>query len=567
MSGKRSALISQHADNIVLSYRKELQTALCRYITDTLTYIHTVTGFCEGFSKWLLWTETELDTLMDIKDGIDALDLKITHVYNSEEKCTAFLKFMKNKVSADSRREKLEKELTEVLEYVLRGQEKLQPFLDAVEKLAVTSLQVFGENQELHLPEGIRLEHIQSVISAAQQICPLLLEFKRDSKVFFLPKLENVDVLAYQLDRYIVTSQKIHEKLEESAINDIWLKSTKAVVDLNVDSSEAGIQSMLHHIYLLEEIRMNPDFRMVFMFMEKAGEDFISKFEEHQPRMLKFLDELEQCAVQLDKMSKGSKISSVAGSSAGVIGGVLSIVGLALIPVTAGASLALTMTGVGLGITSGLNSAVTTGAEMKVNHKHQTKAGEVFKNFMEDVQSLQDCLQKVTDQRVCGIETSKVEMAVGVSRIASKVWTVGKGTFDLVTDATSAAKVFPSAGKVLAQEGKALRNASRLASDIPDIGEAALKGSLALSKTSRGGFIALNALFLGMDIFFIYRDGTSLAKGCEAKVSQVIRARAALWSSEIDSWQKICDSLKKGLRKSEKNKGILESPFYPETTS
>uniref|UniRef100_A0A3Q3C8S0 Apolipoprotein L n=2 Tax=Haplochromis burtoni TaxID=8153 RepID=A0A3Q3C8S0_HAPBU len=504
---------------------------------------------------------------MDIKDGIDALDLKITHVYNSEEKCTAFLKFMKNKVSADSRREKLEKELTEVLEYVLRGQEKLQPFLDAVEKLAVTSLQVFGENQELHLPEGIRLEHIQSVISAAQQICPLLLEFKRDSKVFFLPKLENVDVLAYQLDRYIVTSQKIHEKLEESAINDIWLKSTKAVVDLNVDSSEAGIQSMLHHIYLLEEIRMNPDFRMVFMFMEKAGEDFISKFEEHQPRMLKFLDELEQCAVQLDKMSKGSKISSVAGSSAGVIGGVLSIVGLALIPVTAGASLALTMTGVGLGITSGLNSAVTTGAEMKVNHKHQTKAGEVFKNFMEDVQSLQDCLQKVTDQRVCGIETSKVEMAVGVSRIASKVWTVGKGTFDLVTDATSAAKVFPSAGKVLAQEGKALRNASRLASDIPDIGEAALKGSLALSKTSRGGFIALNALFLGMDIFFIYRDGTSLAKGCEAKVSQVIRARAALWSSEIDSWQKICDSLKKGLRKSEKNKGILESPFYPETTS
>lgn len=97
----------------------------------------------------------------------------------------------------------------------MRGQAKLKPFLDAVEKLAVTSLQVFKENQELYLPEGISLEHIQSVISAAQQICPLLLEFKRDSKVFFLPKLENVDVLAYQLDRYIVTSQKIHEKLEE----------------------------------------------------------------------------------------------------------------------------------------------------------------------------------------------------------------------------------------------------------------------------------------------------------------------------------------------------------------
>lgn len=262
---------------------------------------------------------------------------------------------------------------------------------------------------------------------------------------------------------------------------------------------------------------MDPDFRMVFMFMEKAGEDFISKFEEHQPRMLKFLDELEQCAVQLDKMSKGSKISSVAGSSAGAIGGVLSIVGLALIPVTAGASLALTMTGVGLGITSGLNSAVTTGAEMKVNHKHQTKAGEVFKNFMEDVQSLQDCLQKVTDQRVCGIETSKVEMAVGVSRIASKVWTVGKGTFDLVTDATSAAKVFPSAGKVLAQEGKALRNASRLASDIPDIGEAALKGSLALSQRHQGVGSSLSMI---SSLAWIFSSSTETAPVWQKAVRQ-----------------------------------------------
>lgn len=48
--------------------------------------------------------------------------------------------------------------------------------------------------------------------------------------------------------------------------------------------------------------------------------------------MLEFLNELEQCVVQLDKMSKGSKIYSVAGSSAGAIGGVLSIVVLALIP-------------------------------------------------------------------------------------------------------------------------------------------------------------------------------------------------------------------------------------------
>ncbi|KAI3359106.1 hypothetical protein L3Q82_002646 [Scortum barcoo] len=100
-----------------------------------------------------------------------------------------------------------------------------------------------------------------------------------------------------------------------------------------------------------------------------------------------------------------------------------------------------------------------------------------------------------------------------------------------------------SAAKVVVEEGKALRNVPRVASDIPDIGQAAVKGPLALSKSARAGLIAVNALFLGMDIFFICKDSISLAKGSETEVSQFIRARAALWSSEIDSWKKIHDSL------------------------
>ena len=91
---------------------------------------------------------------------------------------------------------------------------------------------------------------------------------------------------------------------------------------------------------------------------------FVDQFSECLPRMLKFLDEMEGCAVQLDRMSMGSKISTVAGSSVGAVGGILAIVGLALAPVTAGVSLGLTMGGVGMGVTSAVNSAVTTVTEM-----------------------------------------------------------------------------------------------------------------------------------------------------------------------------------------------------------
>uniref|UniRef100_A0A4W6DZS3 Apolipoprotein L n=1 Tax=Lates calcarifer TaxID=8187 RepID=A0A4W6DZS3_LATCA len=241
-----------------------------------------------------------------------------------------------------------------------------------------------------------------------------------------------------------------------------------------------------------------------------------SLLHDLSPRMLEFLKDLEESAVQLDRMSKGAKISSIAGSSVGAVGGVLSIVGLALIPVTAGVSLALTMTGVGLGVTSGVNSAVTTATEIGVNCKHQKKASEVFQSFMEDVQSLQDCLKEVTSQPVTKIKISKIDVVVGVGKVLGKAGAIGK--------------------------------------DIPDIGQAAVKGPLALSKSARAGFITLNALFLGMDIFFICKDSISLAKGSETEVSQFIRARAALWSSEMDSWKKIRDSLCQSLLTSEKNK-------------
>uniref|UniRef100_A0A3B4HBL4 Si:ch73-233k15.2 n=1 Tax=Pundamilia nyererei TaxID=303518 RepID=A0A3B4HBL4_9CICH len=373
--------------------------------------------------------------MRDIKDRLEALDLNVNHVTKSAEKGKAFVEYMKSKVTVnvDSKRAELENELAEVLKDTASGLESLSSFLDAVEKLAVTSLHVFTENQVLHLPEGISPEYVQAVILAARVICPLLLEFKRDDNVFFLPKLQNVEVLAYQLDRYIQTSKTICEKLDKS------------------------------------------------------------EFDKRQPTMLQFLKELEETAVQLDRMNKGAKISSVAGSSVGAVGDVLSIVGLALIPFTAGVSLALTMTGVGLGITSGVNSAVTTATEVGVNATQRKKASEVFKNFMEDVQSLQSCLEE----------------------IAKNAGAIGKG-IDALVDSASAVKMLQteelltSAGKVVAQEGQALRNAPRVASDIPDI-----------------GLIALNALFLGMDIFFICKDSMSLAKGSETEVSQFIRARCS----------------------------------------
>ena len=103
---------------------------------------------------------------------------------------------------------------------------------------------------------------------------------------------------------------------------------------------------------------MDESFRLTYLCGENT-EHFTDTYSGCRSRMVQFLADLEGTAVQLDKMKKGSCISTVAGSSVGAVGSVLSIVGLALAPVTAGVSLGLTLTGVGLGVTSGVNGLVT----------------------------------------------------------------------------------------------------------------------------------------------------------------------------------------------------------------
>lgn len=293
----------------------------------------------------------------------------------------------------------------------------------------------------------------------------------------------------------------------------------------------------------------------------------MDEFSSRQPQMLQYLVELEEAAGKLNSMNKGAQISSVVGSSMGAAGGVLSIIGLALIPVTAGVSLGLTVTGIGLSITSGVNSAVTTATEIGVNNKHQKKANELFQVFMEDVQSLQNCLEEVSFQTVAVIEANPTDEAVGGDSVVMQATDTA---LDSAVDAVPSVKMLQStallanSGKVVVQEAKALRNVPRVATEISDIGQAALKAPLAISRSARVGLVGLNALFLGMDVLFLCKDSISLSKGSESKISQFISARVALWRSEIQAWEVIQETLLKGLPASDRNKTILEMPFYPE---
>uniref|UniRef100_A0A4W5NAI0 Apolipoprotein L n=1 Tax=Hucho hucho TaxID=62062 RepID=A0A4W5NAI0_9TELE len=550
---------------------------LGQYISDTLSHINTVREFCDRHSKWALQRETELEMMRDIKERADRIDLKFDHVRNSATKAKAFGEFVWSgltQVTADSRREELEKELGAVLKDTLGGLEKLDYFLDAVECLAVTCLLVFEENRFLCLPRGTSPASVQAVIIAARMACPLLIYFKRDAKAFFMPSLLNVEVLAFQLYRYIQISQHLCKRLENrlqirqqpesklgSYISQImfWKKRNDIPVVNLGDVREESIQNMLQHLNQLSEIRMDQHVRLMFLF-QGAAQRFIGRFSQRRPRMEQFLTELEENAVQLDKMNLGTKISSVAGRSVRVAGGILSIVGLALTPVTAGVSLALTIAAVSLGVTSEVNSLTTGITEMKVNSIHEKKASKVFQNFMKDVESLQECLEDVARNMEPILVQSRVDM-VGAGKVISTTGKIRKGMKEVKV--LRSEDLITSAGKLALQEGKAAPNLLKLAGDIQDFEQVDEGTPLALSSSARACFITFKTLFIGLDVFFICKDSVSLAKGSKSERSQLIRARSALWRTEMDSWQRIHDSLCRGLLTLEKSQMVLEQPFYP----
>uniref|UniRef100_UPI0037E70830 apolipoprotein L3-like n=1 Tax=Semicossyphus pulcher TaxID=241346 RepID=UPI0037E70830 len=294
--------------------------------------------------------------------------------------------------------------------------------------------------------------------------------------------------------------------------------STETAVALAEDLSEDDIRRMLSHIKQLDEIRKDQHFWTVFLFQEGTESEFIREFEERQPKMLQPLKELEQVPVQLDSMNLWARISGVVGSSVVTVGGLLIIAGLGLIPFTDGGSLALTVMGLVIIGTNGVNATVTTATEIGVNTTQQQEAKEILKNFKEDLQSIQACLDEVITQQVIKLEARPIDMAAGVQRVLLKTGAIGT----------------TGMGKVTA------------------------KGAVALSKSARVGLVGLNALFVGLDIF-IYQDSTSLAKGSETEFSKSIRAIAARAAAAVDLWQKIYNSLK-----SEESRDLLEEPFYPQ---
>ncbi|XP_041799978.1 serine/threonine-protein kinase Nek8-like [Chelmon rostratus] len=194
------------------------------------------------------------------------------------------------------------------------------------------------------------------------------------------------------------------------------------------------------------------------------------------------LYKLKAVADNLESVHQGATIGSLTGGVIGAVGGITSIVGIALAPFTLGTSLVVTAIGAGVGVAGGVTAGVSNITNI-VNQSSDRKAVQsIIKEFNEKINAVALWLQEISNSlqiisRCCSSDMPNDEDSSLNARFGTKV---GKSISELL----QLLRVV-SIGRIAAQASRAVR--------------------VAAAATS-----VLSALFVAADIFFIAMDAKEI---------------------------------------------------------
>ncbi|XP_028978250.2 uncharacterized protein LOC109616078 isoform X1 [Esox lucius] len=112
----------------------------------------------------------------------------------------------------------------------------------------------------------------------------------------------------------------------------------------------------------------------------------------HGENLKSHIYELNGIADNLDKFSKGTKIAGITGGATGAVGGAAAVAGVLFAPVTFGASLALTVLGVGVAAAGGVTGASAAIANKVSSTNDRKKIELVLQDFQAKMDDIEACL-------------------------------------------------------------------------------------------------------------------------------------------------------------------------------
>ncbi|XP_036723141.1 apolipoprotein L3-like isoform X1 [Balaenoptera musculus] len=237
---------------------------------------------------------------------------------------------------------------------------------------------------------------------------------------------------------------------------------------------------------------------------------FLEEFPWVRQELEESIKKLHALADKADKVHRDCTISNIVANSTGAVSGVLTILGLALAPVTAGASLGLFATGLGLGA-----AATVTSVSTSIVEHVSTLAAENEASRLTSTAVNKEVFEGV-------VRNSTAQFASSTRRVFQAVQGIGNNVRAIklakVNPGLAArAKRFTTTGQVSVRGGKQVQKA---------FGGTAL----AMTKTARIVGVATAGVSLLMDVAFLVKEAKHLHEG--AKTESAERLRQQAWELE-----------------------------------
>nr|XP_057940593.1 calponin homology domain-containing protein DDB_G0272472-like isoform X2 [Doryrhamphus excisus] len=238
--------------------------------------------------------------------------------------------------------------------------------------------------------------------------------------------------------------------------------------------------------------------------VQKGIRVFNKLFSERAESLWQHVIDLNGIADSLDKFNKNTKIAQITGGSTSAIGGVATIAGLALAPVTFGTSLIVTAVGLGVATAGGLTSAGAGISNQVNNSMDRKKVEKIVEDYQEKMVDLNKCLKFIKQ----GIENLRRFDLIKMKNNAYNR--------DFPVLSTSFYEDGAMAGKAI------LINANEIMRVVQIANVAGSTAARAVQIASMATGV-LTGLFVGMDIYFVAKDSKELKKGAKSEFAGKIR--------------------------------------------
>ncbi|KAH0520555.1 Apolipoprotein L3, partial [Microtus ochrogaster] len=303
--------------------------------------------------------------------------------------------------------------------------------------------------------------------------------------------------------------QEVTECLQDSARRDLQFPLAKedawkvlvAEADLSRDE-EAALRKALRQLLELPVVEDKERLQKELQDRKR----FVEEFPQLEKKIEEKIRKLRALADHLDQVHKGCTISNVVTNTTSVVSGVLGILGLALAPVTAGGSLLLSATGLGLGAVATVTGVATVAVEEINKWSDEAKAKRLLSDTM-DTKKKVPILKKIVhtlSRGFCNVFKQLETLRQNIRAIR-----VARANPHLVADA----KLLMTAGRISAQQASQVKNV--------------FKGTaLAMTKKARIRGAAIAGVFLAVDVYYLVRESMHLYDGAKSESAKELRALA-----------------------------------------